>query len=104
LEEVELLLGLEEGYSAALSLSALWREAQDLLSLMGGKRRLEVRYLPGSHSKLYLLEGPAGVRTVFGSLNLSLNAWTGEQAEIAAFSDPRSLHATSPRRTAWPRW
>lgn len=87
LEEVELLLGLEEGHAAASALAALWEEAQSLLALMGTKRRLEVRFLPNSHAKLYLLEGPKGVRTILGSLNLSQSAWSGVQGEIAAFSD-----------------
>lgn len=91
-EEVELLLGLEEGHAAATALAALWEEARDLLALMGNRRRFEVRFLPNSHAKLYLLEGPKGVRTVLGSLNLSQSAWTGAQGEVTLFSDRLEVH------------
>ncbi|RIH84373.1 hypothetical protein Mlute_01906 [Meiothermus luteus] len=85
-EQIELLISLEEGYHELQPVAWLRQEIGSLLPILL-QQQAEIRFLPGSHAKLYLLEGPPGCRVIFGSLNLSQAAWEGGQAEIAAYSD-----------------
>jgi hypothetical protein len=96
-QDVELLLGLEGGWSEADFYAKLVEEVEGLLPLLG-KKRFSAFFLPESHAKLYLLRGPKGVRTVLGSLNLSVSAWDGSQSEIALFSDREEVYE---RWLAW---
>jgi hypothetical protein len=90
-QEVELLLGLEGGWSEADFYAKLVEEVEGLVPLLK-KKRFDAFFLPESHTKLYLLRGPRGVRTILGSLNLSMSAWDGSQSEIAAFSEREEVY------------
>jgi len=53
---------------------------------------LDVKYLPKSHSKFYLLSNDKGdKRLILGSLNFSTTAWEGRQKEEVLYTDREDL-------------
>jgi len=91
--KVRFLISLPEDFNEVKNLELLktLENSQNDLSISIINLDFEVRFLPQSHSKVYILTGESGKRLILGSLNFSYPAWSGRQKEEIIYADNPKL-------------
>ena len=97
-KDIKLLISLPEDFKETKELELLkfFKENGNELNrnLLNGLNNIDfsVKYLPKSHSKVYILSSETGKRRlILGSLNLSKIAWEGKQNEEVTYTDKEDL-------------